>query len=344
MGFARKLVRAVTLAVVLGTVIGASAQADDVADFYKSKTFQFVVGYPPSGGYDAYSRLLVRFLGKHIPGQPTVILQNMPGASSLKSVQYMMAVAPKDGSTIGMFNRGLMPQSRMKPQEVNIDFTKLTWIGSMNSDVAVCTIWGAKGISTIDQLRRNQIIVGDTSKNSGGYIYASILHSLAPDNTRTILGYSTSGDVWLAMEKGEVDANCNVWSSMKSQRAEWFRGKKAYVLVQFSQVKHPDLPDVPLVFDIAKTDDQKKALNFLMAAEAIARPIAGPPGMNPERTKALRVAFNATMKDPEFLAMAEKAQMELNPVDGDGAAKIARDIKDAPNDAIELAKKMIDIE
>jgi tripartite-type tricarboxylate transporter receptor subunit TctC len=237
-----------------------------------------------------------------------------------------------------------MPQSRMKPQEVNVDFTKLTWIGSMNSDVAVCTIWGAKGISTIEQLRQNQIIVGDTSKNSGGYIYASILHSLAPDNTRTILGYSTSGDVWLAMEKGEVDANCNVWSSMKSQRAEWFRDKKAYVLVQFSQVKHPDLPDVPLVFDIAKTDDQKKALNFLMAAEAIARPIAGPPGMNPERTKALRVAFNATMKDPEFLATAEKAQMELNPVDGDGAAKIARDIKNAPNDAIELAKKMIDIE
>jgi tripartite-type tricarboxylate transporter receptor subunit TctC len=344
MMFILKFARTVGLMAALGAGVTPTAHADDVADFYKGKTFQFVVGYPPSGGYDAYSRLLVRFIGKHIPGQPTVILQNMPGASSLKSVQYMEAVAPKDGTTVGMFNRGLMPQSKMKPQEVSVDFTKLTWIGSMNSDIAVCTVWGAKGVSSIEQLRKNQIIVGDTSKNSGGYIYASILHSLAPDNTRTILGYATSGDVWLAMEKGEVDANCNVWSSMKSQRAEWFRDKKAAILVQFSRVKHPDLPDVPLVFDIATNSDQKTALDFLTASEAIARPLAGPPGMHAERTKALRAAFDATMKDPEFLATAEKAQMELNPVNGEDAAKIARDIAGTPREAVELAKKMIDID
>jgi tripartite-type tricarboxylate transporter receptor subunit TctC len=338
------MVRAAALAAALGAALAAPAHADPVADFYKGKTFTFVVGYPPSGGYDAYSRLLVRYLGKHIPGQPIVILQNMPGASSLKSVQYMMAVAPKDGTTIGMFNRGLMPQSKMKPQEVNVDFSKLTWIGSMNSDTAVCTIWGAKGIKTFDQLRKTQIIVGDTSKNSGGYIYASILHSLAPDSTRTILGYATSGDVWLAMEKGEVDANCNVWSSMKSQRAEWFRDNKAYVLVQFAKHKHPDLPDVPLVFDIATNPDQKKALDFLMAAEAIARPIAGPPGMNPERTRAVRAAFDATMKDPELIAAADKAQMELDYVSAEDAAKIAQSIAATPADAVASAKKMIDID
>jgi len=339
-----KLVRSACLAAAFGAALVGSAHADEVADFYKGKTFQFVVGYPPSGGYDAYSRLLVRFIGKHIPGQPTVILQNMPGASSLKSVQYMSAVAPKDGTTVGMFNRGLMPQSKMKPQEVNVDFSKLTWIGSMNSDTAICTIWGAKGVATFDQLRKTQIIVGDTSKNSGGYIYASILHSLAPDNTRTILGYATSGDVWLAMEKGEVDANCNVWSSMKSQRAEWFRDKKANILVQFSNHKHPDLPNVPLVFDIATTADQKKALDFLMASEAIARPIAGPPGMHAERAKALRAAFEATMKDPEFIATAQKAQMELDFVSGEDAAKIARDIASSPEESVQLAKKMIDID
>jgi tripartite-type tricarboxylate transporter receptor subunit TctC len=268
----------------------------------------------------------------------------MPGASSLKSVQYMMAVAPKDGTTIGMFNRGLMPQSKMKPQEVNVDFSKLTWIGSMNSDTAVCTIWGAKGIKTFDQLRKTQIVVGDTSKNSGGYIYASILHSLAPDSTRTILGYATSGDVWLAMERGEVDANCNVWSSMKSQRAEWFRDKKAFVLVQFAKRKHPDLPDAPLVFDMATRPDQKKALDFLMAAEAIARPIAGPPAMHPERTKALRAAFDATMKDPELIAAAQKAKMELDPVGAEEAADIAKSIAATPADAVASAKKMIDID
>jgi tripartite-type tricarboxylate transporter receptor subunit TctC len=341
---AATLARVAGAMLVAGLLVAPAAHADDVADFYKGKTFQFVVGYPPSGGYDAYTRLLTRYFGKHIPGNPTVIVQNMPGASSLKSVQYMAAVAPKDGTTVGMFNRGLMPQAKMKPQEVNVDFSKLTWIGSMNSDIAICTIWGAKGIKTIDDLRKSQIIVGDTSKNSGGYIYASILHSLAPDNTRTILGYGTSGDVWLAMEKGEVDANCNVWSSMKSQRAEWFRDKKANVLVQFSKTPHPDLKDVPLVFNIATTPEQKKALDFLMAAEAIARPIAGPPGMNPARTAALQKAFMETMKDPELIAAAEKTQMELNPVDAAGAANIAKEIAGTPADAIELAKKMIDVE
>jgi tripartite-type tricarboxylate transporter receptor subunit TctC len=335
----------VAVAALAALSLSASiASADEVADFYKGKTFQFVVGYPPSGGYDAYTRLVTRFYGKHIPGNPTVIVQNMPGASSLKSVQYMAAVAPKDGTTVGMFNRGLMPQAKMKPQEVNVDFSKLTWIGSMNSDIAICTLWAAKGIKTIDQLRKSQIVVGDTSKNSGGYIYASILHSLAPDNTRTILGYGTSGDVWLAMEKGEVDANCNVWSSMKSQRAEWFRDKKANILVQFSRTPHPDLKDVPLVFDVATTPDQKKALDFLMASESIARPVVGPPGMHPARAAALQKAFMETMKDPELIAVADKSQMELNPVDAAEAAKIARDINDAPADAVELAKKMIDIE
>lgn len=343
MTFIHKMTRIAGLALVFG-VAAVSAQADEVSDFYKGKTFQFVVGYPPSGGYDAYSRLLVNFYGKHIPGQPTVILQNMPGASSLKSAQYMSSVAPKDGLTVGMFNRGLMPQSKMKPQEVNVDFTKMTWIGSMASDIAICTIWGTKGVKTFDDLRKTQLIVGDTSKNSGGYIYASILHSLVPDNTRTILGYGASGDVWLAMEKGEVDANCNVWSSMKSQRPQWFSEHKANILVQFSQIKHPDLPDVPTVFEFAKTDDQKKALDFLMAAEAISRPIAGPLGIPAARTKALQEAFMATMKDPEFVAAANKGQMELSPIDGPQAAKIAAAIASTPNDAVELAKKMIDIE
>lgn len=339
-----KLMRPIGLALAIAGVTISSAHADAVADFYKGKTFQFVVGYPPSGGYNAYARLLVEFYGKHIPGNPTVVLQNMPGASSLKSVQYMSSVAPRDGSTVGMFNRGLMPQSMMKPQEVNVDFTKLTWIGSMANDVAICTIWGAKGIKTFSDLRKSHIVVGDTSKNSGGYIYASILHSLAPDNTRTILGYGSSGDVWLAMEKGEVDANCNVWSSMKSQRPQWFSEHKANILVQFSKKKLPELQNVPTVFEFATSDDQKKALDFLMAAEAISRPVAGPPGIPADRAKALSDAFMATMKDPAFIAAAAKARLELAPVDGKEAAKIAASISGSPVHAIELAKKMINIE
>jgi tripartite-type tricarboxylate transporter receptor subunit TctC len=344
-GFARfRAARCLGLGIAAAAVMAGTAKADDVADFYHGKTLQFIVGYPPSGGYYAYAQLLTRFLGKHIPGQPTVILQNMPGASSLRSVQYMLSVAAKDGLTIGRFNRGLLPQSKMKPQEVNVDFSQLTWIGSMANDVAICTLWGAKGVATFAQLRESHVIIGDTSKNSGGYIYASILHSLAPDNTRTILGYGSSGDVWLAMEKGEVDGNCNVWSSMKSQRPQWFAQHKANILVQFSKVKLADLPNVPTVFEFATSDNQRKALDFLMAAEAISRPVAGPPGIPADRIKALREAFMATMKDPELIAAANEEHMELAPIDGEEAAKIAAHIAHSPADAIELAKKMTDIE
>ena len=332
------------LSLVVAALIAGAAKADDIADFYRGKTVTFLVGFPPSGGYYAYSQLLTQFLGKHIPGQPTVILQTMPGASSLRLVQYLQTAAAKDGLTLGMFNRGLMPQAKMKPQEMNVDFTKLTWIGSMANDISICTLWGAKGISTMAQLRQSSVIIGDTSKDSGGYIYASILHSLAPDNTRTILGYATSGDVWLAMEKGEVDGNCNVWSSMKSQRSQWFSEHKANILLQFSKVKHPELQNVPTVFEFATSDDQKKALDFLTASDAISRPVVAPLGIPDDRAKALRNAFMATMKDPDLIAAAKKEQLDLAPLDGEATAKIAADIADSPKDAIDLGKKMIGIE
>jgi tripartite-type tricarboxylate transporter receptor subunit TctC len=327
----------------MAAALAGPAKADAVADFYHGKTLQLIVGFPPGGGYSAYATLLTHFLGRHIPGQPTVVLQDMPGASSLRSVQYMATVAAKDGLTLDMFNRGLMPQAKMKPDEINVDFTKLTWIGSMASDISICTLWGAKGISTFAQLRHSHVVIGDTSTNSGGYIYASILHSLAPNNTRTILGYVTSGDVWLAMEKGEVDGNCNVWSSMKSQRPQWFAEHKANILVQFTKVKDPELPNVPTVFEFATSDDQKKALDFLTASDAISRPLVAAPGIPADRAKALRDAFMATMKDPDLIAEATREQLELAPLDGEAAAKIAADIANSPKDAVDLGKKMVGI-
>lgn len=193
-------------------------------------------------------------------------------------------------------------------------------------------------------MRQSHVIISDTAKDSGGYIYASILHSLAPDSTRTILGYGASGDVWLATEKGEVDGNCNVWNSMKSQRPQWFSQHQANILLQFIKVKHRDLQDVPTLFEFATSDDEKKALDFLTAAEAISRSVAGPPCIPADRPEALRQAFMATMKDPELIEAAKTAQPELAPVSGEAAANVAAHITNSPQDAIDLAKKMIDIE
>jgi tripartite-type tricarboxylate transporter receptor subunit TctC len=333
--------------VIVGSVIGlvaglSPALAQSPAEFYRGKTVQFIVGYPPSGGFDAYTRAAARYIGKHIPGQPTVIVTNMPGASSLQFVRYLYDKAPKDGTQFGMFNRGLMPKAVLDPQEVGVDFTKFTWIGSMNSELAICYTWAAKGITTMDQFKKSKVVLGDTSKNSGGYIYTSMVRAMSPENVKLVLGYATTGDIWLATERGEVDGNCTVLTSLQSQRPEWIEQKKINILVQFAETKHPDLQDVPTIFEIVTSENERKAINFLIASEAIGRPVIGPPGMHAERTEALRKAFLDTMKDPEFLAFAEKAKMDMDVVPGDKAAKIAAEIQNTPPEAVEYARKLMD--
>jgi tripartite-type tricarboxylate transporter receptor subunit TctC len=319
------------------------AAAQSPAEFYKGKTVQFGVGYAPSGGFDAYTRAAARFIGKYIPGNPTVIVQNMPGASSLTYVRYLQTKAPKDGTQFGMFNRGLIPKSVLDPKETGVDFKDFTWIGSMNSEMAVCYTWNARGIASIADLKKaKSVTLGDTSKNSGGYIYTSILRSISPDNTRLILGYANTGDIWLAIERGELDGNCTLYTSLQAQRPEWIAQNKIHIQVQFAEEKHPDLRDVPTIFEITKSDKEKKAINFLIAAETIGRPVIAPPGIPADRAAALRKAFLDTMKDSEFLAFAKQAKMDIEVVEADKAAKIVADIAATPKEALDLARQLME--
>ena len=335
------LTRTVAAATAFAAISSGAATAQSAADFYKGKTVQFMVGYGPSGGFDAYTRVAARFIGKHIPGNPNVIVQNMPGASSLQFVRYLATRAPTDGTQFGMFNRGLMPKSVLDPKEVGgIDFTKFTWIGSMNSEMAMCYFWSTKGIRTIDDITKTRFTLGDTSKNSGGYIYTSILRSLSNDMGKMVLGYATTGDIWLATERGEVDGNCTVLTSVQSQRPDWLPQKKINVVVQFAEKRHKDLPDVPTIFEIVKDENQRKAINFLIASEEIGRPVIGPPKM--ERADVIRKAFMDTMNDPEFIAFAEKAKMDMDPISGEKAAEIAAAIQSTPKEAVELARQLMD--
>jgi tripartite-type tricarboxylate transporter receptor subunit TctC len=334
-----KLSRRFTLAVAAFAVTAGSASAQSPADFYKGKTVQFMVGYGPSGGFDAYTRAAARFMGKHIPGNPNVIVQNMPGASSLTFVRYMASRAPTDGTQWGMFNRGLMPTSILDPK-TGVDFSKFTWIGSMNSEMATCYFWASKGINTIADVAKKPFTIGDTSKNSGGYIYTSILRSISGDMGKMVLGYATTGDIWLAIERGEVDGNCTLLGSVQVQRPEWLPQKKINVVVQFAENRHPDLPDVPTIFEVVKDENQKKAINFLIASEEIGRPVIGPPGM--QRADVIRKAFMDTMKDPEFLEFTKKAQMDISPITGEKAAEIAAAISNTPKEAVELARKFME--
>ncbi|MBX9759543.1 MAG: hypothetical protein K2Y29_12285 [Beijerinckiaceae bacterium] len=333
-----KLITAVAAA--LAAFSAGAAQAQSPADFYKGKTVQFMVGYGPSGGFDAYTRAAARYMGKHIPGNPNVIVQNMPGASSLQFVRYMATRAPTDGTQWGMFNRGLMPQSVLDPKQVGVDFSKFTWIGSMNSEMAMCYFWSAKGMKSMDDVLKKPFTIGDTSKNSGGYIYTSILRSLSGDRSKMVLGYGNTGDIWLAIERGEVDGNCTLLGSVQVQRPDWLPQKKVDVVVQFAEKRHKDLPNVPTIFEVVKDEGQKKAINFLIASEEIGRPVIGPPGM--QRADVIRKAFMDTMADPEFLAFAEKAQMDIDPINGERAAAIAAAIQNTAPEAVEIARKYMD--
>jgi tripartite-type tricarboxylate transporter receptor subunit TctC len=329
------------LAALCAAVSTAPASAQSSADFYKGKTVQFMVGYGPSGGFDAYTRVAARFIGKHIPGNPNVIVQNMPGASSLQFVRYLETRAPTDGTQFGMFNRGLMPKAVLDPQEVgNIDFTKFTWIGSMNSEMAMCYFWANKGIKSMADITRIPFTLGDTSKNSGGYIYTSILRSLSNDMGKMVLGYATTGDIWLSTERGEIDGNCTVLTSVQSQRPEWLPNKKINAVLQFAEKRHKDLADTPTIFEVVKTENERKAINFLIASEEIGRPVIGPPKM--ERADVLRKAFMDTMKDPEFVAFAEKSKMDMDPISGEKAAGIAATIHNTPKEAVELARRLME--
>ncbi len=334
------MLKSLTAGLAIGALWSGMAAAQTPAEFYKGKTVQFMVGYGPSGGFDAYTRAAARFMGKHIPGNPNVIVQNMPGASSLTFVRYMATRAPTDGTQWGMFNRGLMPQSVVDPKQVGVDFSKFTWIGSMNSEMAMCYFWSSKGIKSIDDVMKKPFSIGDTSKNSGGYIYTSVLRSLSGDMAKMVLGYGNTGDIWLAIERGEVDGNCTLLGSVQVQRPDWLPQKKIDVIVQFAEKRHPDLPNVPTIFEVVKDENQKKAINFLIASEEIGRPVIGPPGM--QRADVIRKAFMDTMKDPEFLAFAEKAQMDIDPITGERAAEIAAAIQNTPVEAVDLARKFMD--
>jgi tripartite-type tricarboxylate transporter receptor subunit TctC len=336
-----KALAAIAVTAVLGN---HQAAAQTPAEFFAGKTVQFMVGYPPSGGFDAYTRVAARFIGKHIPGNPTVIVVNKPGASSLTFVQYLATIAPKDGTQFGMFNRGLIPTSVLDPK-TNVDFSQFTWIGSMSGEMAVCYMWAGKGLDTFEKVKKaekDSVTLGDTSKNSGGYIYTSILRTLSPGSTKLVLGYPTTGDIWLAIERGELSGNCTLLSSIQSQRSEWIAQKKIDILIQFDETRHKELPNVPTIYELLPSENMKKAINFLTAAESIGRPVIAPPGLAADRTAALRNAFMDTMKDPELLAFAANAKMGIDPIPGDKAAEIVASIRNTSPEALRLARQLME--
>src|SRR5215204_153619 len=298
----------VVAATIFTLSMAAVTQAQSPADFYKGKNVDLMIGYSVGGGYDVYARLIARHMGKHIPGNPTVTPKNMEGAGSLRLANWLYNVAPKDGTVFGTIGRGTGFDPLLGHKQAQFDGIKFNWIGSANDEVSVCVSWNKPGnVTKFEELYTKQLTVGGTGAAADTDQFPRILNNVLGTKMKIVTGYPGGNDVNLALERGEVDGRCGwSWSSVESTRANWVKDKKINVLVQLALQKHPDLPDVPLVTDLAKTDEQRQVLKIIFARQVMGRPFLAAPHLPKERVRAPRSAFQATMKDPEFMTDADK--------------------------------------
>ena len=317
---------------------GWSASAQAPADFYKGKTINVIVGFSPGGGYDQYARVLARHMGNHIPGNPVMVVQNAPGAGSLTAVRRTDGTLPKDGTAIVTFNPALITESITEPEKTNFKFTEVAFIGSVTRDFRVCFMWHATGAKTWDDaMNRKEVIFGSTARGTGAYVNQAILRNVFGMRARQIMGYPGSAEQRLGIERGELDGDCGSWSSIPE---EWIRDKKINAFVSFSPLKTPDMPqDLPFIGDLAKTQEQKAVLEILTAAGELGRPFIVSNAVPADRIDALRKAFDATMKDKEFLAEADKQGLPVYPVGGVEAMDIVKKIYGFPPDLLAKARK-----
>jgi tripartite-type tricarboxylate transporter receptor subunit TctC len=331
-----------SFALVLPAVLAGLVSAPPLAradDFYKGKIVTIVVGFSPGGGYDANARAVARRLSDHIPGNPTVIVQNMPGAGSLTSVRYLDVNAAKDGTVMTIFNAGLVGQAVIQPDKVNLDFQKFSWIGVVTPDSRVCYGYGPKGVmSWDDMMHRKEFILGATGRGSGNYINAATLKQVFHAPIRQILGFPGSAEMRLGIERGELDGDCGSFSSIP---VEWIRDGLAHSFVRFTEQKPPEIPDsAAYVGSFAKTDEQKLTLELLDASDEVGRPFVMSRQVPADHVAIMRKAFDEVMKDPAFLADMEKQQLPVLPVTGQQAETIVGKIASSPPAIIAKAREI----
>jgi tripartite-type tricarboxylate transporter receptor subunit TctC len=243
-----------------------------------------------------------------------------------------------------MFERALIARSVYDPSRVKVNFRDFTWLGSMNSDLGICVLWNRHGLKTVADIKKysGEVALAGTSKNGGGYVYAALLKSMSPKNVKQVFGYKGTSAMLLAAERGEADGTCGHLSSIQTRYPDLLAEKKINVVVQYAEKRNPALPDVQTAYEIARSDSDRKIISFLTAATVIGRPVIAPPGIPADRAATLQKAFIDTMKDPEFLAFAEKSKMELDPIDSEGAAKIVESILATPPAAVEATRKILE--
>jgi tripartite-type tricarboxylate transporter receptor subunit TctC len=323
-------------------IAASAAHAQSAADFYAGKTVTIQVGFSAGGGYDQYARVLAQHMSKHIPGKPQIIVKNMPGAGSLKLAIYMGSVAPRDGTEIATIGRGIPFEDLINGTKSKFDPAAQNWLGSMNAEASICVVMARTGIKSVKDMLDKQMSFGSQGKGSDSEMFARFVSAFFGIKAKIITGYPGTQESILAMERGEVDGNCGwSWTSAVKARPKWFKDGTVASVLQFAAKRHPDLKDVPLLGEFAKSDADKAQVDLLVSRQVMGRPFFAPPGVPADRVAVLRKAFMDTLDDPQFKADPMGRNMEINPVSGEEVqALVQRLLKTPPEVVLAMRKKL----
>jgi tripartite-type tricarboxylate transporter receptor subunit TctC len=325
-------------AAILGALLGTAAGADPVADFYKDKQISWILSAGAGGGYSSYAHAFAAIYSDHIPGKPKILVQNMPGAGGIKAMNYLMNVAPKDGTTIGLVHSSVSFAPLYGLEGATFDPRQMHWIGSLNTASAICVAWHASGIKSWEDVLQKGFVVGTSGAGSQMETLPAMLNKLFNANIKIISGYKGGNEVFLAMERGEVHGRCGgLINSIQSTRPEWFPEKKVHVPIQLALERSERFPDVPTVGELAKDEKTKQVLRLIFSPQGMDRPLLTPPGVPAERVAALRKAFQAATSDPRWIAEAKKQNLEIDTVPGEKVAKIIEEAYKSSPEVIKAA-------
>ncbi len=328
----------VVLALVLLTgALPRAAGADPVEDVYKGKQLTFYVGYEAGSSFDIYTRLIAPYLAANLPGKPSFIVRNMPGASTVALTNFMANVAPRDGTVLAAVHERITVEPLFNPGSdlYKYDALKLNWIGSITSQTGICFMWHESVAKTFADLKTKDIIVGAAGRTGDDSVGARVLNAVLGTRLKLIEGYESS-NIYLAIERREIDGRCGFgWPGLKATKPDWIRDRKINVLLQLAMRRHPELPDVPLIMDMVGNEDDRQALKLLYGTQVMGRPILTPQNVPAERVDALRAAFDAAGKDPGFRAEAQKRHLDVDPVSGRDMHAILEELYAAPKPLVE---------
>jgi tripartite-type tricarboxylate transporter receptor subunit TctC len=323
-------------------LLGSAAQAATVEEFYRGSTLRIITSAGPASGYTLWAHFIAQYLPKHIPGNPQIIVQSMGGAGGIIAMNHVYNQAAKDGREIGAVGREVAVLSLMGHEGARYDSLKFNWLGSPTSESNICIARSDSPIRTVDDLFRQEFLVGTDGVGSGMHIFPVALNSLLGMKFRPIDGYADTGVVLLAVDRGEVYGSCQSAETLMQARGEAIRSGKLRVVLQAGLHPNPDFPDAPFVFDLAKNEEQRQALRFLYASLTFGRPYLAPPGVPPERVAALRQAFSDTFKDPDFLRAAKTQGYQVDPISGEEMAGMMQELSRTPKPIIDQIARLFE--